>query len=360
MNFEDEEYVRVYCKDTITIQKIGWEGRLVLWELLRKVDTTGILDFDRNDDLVEAIATLVRVPEEIVRVGLERLASRGVTVRHESSLEIVKFVEAQTAKRSDRLRAQEYRDRKRTGSTEQRDDSSRNVDKPNDSSRHVTDSHDSSLPALPCPASPCPALPRPAEEARERAEPPAPAPVVRGLVPVRPRAPTNPADALAVPIAERARLVLEDPGNGAWSSPQTWPEVVAVAEALARSAGHVRPKLGDCRRDVGVKTVLGHLADGWAPEELATLAGAIGRSKWWRDGGGTRGLSSLTAEVLRRAQNERPPRVNADPEIARELAKSARMRAEYAEEQANERKREIAAKPPDVRSILAQIGNGGQ
>jgi hypothetical protein len=150
----------------------------------------------------------------------------------------------------------------------------------------------------------------------------------RGLVPVRPRAPTNQPDALAMPIAERARLVLEDPANGAWSSPQTWPEVVAVAEALARAAGQKRPRLGDCQRDAGVKIVLGHLADGWPPDELATLAGAIGRSKWWADGGAVRGLSSLTAEVLRRAQNERPRVANMDPDLARELARTRAQRAE--------------------------------
>jgi hypothetical protein len=329
MNFEDEEYVRLYCKDTVTVQKLGWEGRLVLWELMRKVDSAGVLDLEPGDDEIESIAALIRVPEEIVRVGLERLASRSVTARHESSLVIVKFVEAQTAKRSDRLRAQEYRDRKRA----ERDEASRSTEKTDKASRSVTGHHDSSLPALPLPASPGPALPCPAEEACERAEPAAAAPVARGLVPVRPRAPTNQPDALALPIAERARLVLADPGNGAWSSPQAWPEVVAVAEALARAAGQKRPRLGELQRDAGVRAVLGHLADGWPPDELAALAGAIGRSKWWRDGGAVRGLSSLTAEVLRRAQNERPRVVDMDPELAREVART--------------------------RAMAAQIGNGG-
>jgi hypothetical protein len=157
---------------------------------------------------------------------------------------------------------------------------------------------------------------------------------VRGLVPVRPRAPTNPFDAQGIPIAERARLVLEDPGNGAWSAPQTWPEVVAVAEALAHAAGHRRPKLGDMQRDAGVRVVLGHLADGWDPSELVRLAGAVARSKWWRDGGGTRGLSSLTAEVLRRTENEQPRRnERMDPEIAREIERT--------------------------RALVARVGNGG-
>ena len=154
MNFEDEEYVRLYCKDTVTVRKIGWEGRLVLWEIMRKVDLAGVLDLQSEDDEVEAVATLIGVPEEIVRVGLERLSSRGVTTHHGPSLVVTKFVEAQNAKRSDRLRAQEYRDRKKlelSGATREPSQTTRESD---EASRCVTDNNESSLPALPPPAPP--------------------------------------------------------------------------------------------------------------------------------------------------------------------------------------------------------------
>lgn len=168
MNFEDEEYVRLYCKDTVTVRKIGWEGRLVLWEIMRKVDLAGVLDLQAEDDEVEAVASLIGVPEEIVRVGLERLASRGVTSHHGPNLVVTRFVEAQNAKRSDRLRAQEYRDRKRletlaasnaqSQSAEESDAASQGVTNNNESSRTVTIRH-----SLPCPALPPPAPPRPAD-----------------------------------------------------------------------------------------------------------------------------------------------------------------------------------------------------
>lgn len=154
--------------------------------------------------------------------------------------------------------------------------------------------------------------------------------VARGLVPARKPAPTNQQDALAIPIAERARLVLEDPGNGQWSEPQRWPEVVAVAESLAHAAGNrARPRLGGPSGDSGTKRVLQLLADGWPPLELVTLAAAVGRSKWWHEGG-VKGLSSLTPEVLRRIQNESPRRGDPqmDPEIAREIAKTKAMAAQ--------------------------------
>lgn len=82
MNFEDEEYVRVYCRDTPTTDRIGWEGRTVLWHLERVVPKSGVLELDENDDLVEVVASLCKLPEDLTKAGLERLASRGVTRRH--------------------------------------------------------------------------------------------------------------------------------------------------------------------------------------------------------------------------------------------------------------------------------------
>lgn len=322
MNFEDEDYVRLYTRDTVTMKKIGWEGRAVLSELMRKVERSGVLELEEGDDVAEAVAALCDLPVEIARTGLGLLASRGVTRRHGASLVLVRFVEAQNARRSDRLRAQDYRDRQKGGRSILPEENEY-------SSRYVTGRHDSSL--LPSPLL-SPASPPPAEDTDARDAPAAAssAPAVRGLVPARRPAPTNQQDACKIPLAERARLVLEDPGNGAWSSPQTWPETIAVAEALAKAAGHKRPRLGDCSRDAGVRAVLQLFADGWPVDELKQLMGAVARSKWWREGGAARGLSSITGEVLRRTENDRPAREggNMDPAIAREIAKTRAMAAE--------------------------------
>jgi hypothetical protein len=148
VNFEDEDYVRVYSRDTATTKKLGWEGRTVLWHLFRIVPKSGVLELGEGDDLVEVVASLCDLPEEVTKLGLERLASRGVTVRHAASLEIVRFVEAQNARRSDRLRAQDYRDR-------QKAEASALSEKKASASRNVTARHDSSLPASPPLALPC-------------------------------------------------------------------------------------------------------------------------------------------------------------------------------------------------------------
>lgn len=141
--------------------------------------------------------------------------------------------------------------------------------------------------------------------------------------------PSSPAEALSIPVAVRAKAVLENPSAGQWSAPEAWPEVIAVAEALAKGAGQSRPRLGHMQRDAGVRAVLGLLADGWPPDRLVALAGAVGRSEWFRERkGGVKGLSSLTAEVLRRTENEmgaKPRGSGVDPETQREIAKMTAM-----------------------------------
>lgn len=130
MNFEDEEYVRVYKRKTRTVKRIGWQGRTVLWHMLIEADSAGAIEIG-DDDEVEVIADLTELPEEVVRAGLAALASRGVTERHGSCLLIVRHVEAQNARRSDRLRAKEYRARK----TAEAKQASRSVMEHHESSR---------------------------------------------------------------------------------------------------------------------------------------------------------------------------------------------------------------------------------
>lgn len=165
MNFEDESYVRLYTRKTITSKRLGWEGRVVLWHLMCECDRAGIIEVG-DGDLVEALTVLlVDIPEEVISAAAPRLESQGVTRRHGSKLLIVRFIEAQEAKRSDAARAREYRDRRRAGLATPRDDG----DTPRDvQSRTVTPRHDSSLSAV-LPLPPLPATP----VAREASPPPA-------------------------------------------------------------------------------------------------------------------------------------------------------------------------------------------
>jgi hypothetical protein len=137
VNFEDEAYVRVYKRKTITYKRLGWEGRTVLWHLMLEADRAGIIELGEGDT-VEAVATLCDLPEEVVSVGIARLTSQGVTERHGTSLLVTRFIEAQEATRSDKARAKDYRERRRAQLVTPRDEASQGVTV---ASRVVTDRH---------------------------------------------------------------------------------------------------------------------------------------------------------------------------------------------------------------------------
>lgn len=111
MNWEDESYVRVYKRDTITWKLIGWQGRCLLPLLLRKVDRAGCLDTEGAG--AEGIAALVDVPVDVVEPGLQALIDRGVLEIRDTILILPKFVAAQEAKQSDKQRQIESRGRRR-------------------------------------------------------------------------------------------------------------------------------------------------------------------------------------------------------------------------------------------------------
>ncbi len=108
MRFEDEPYVRVYTRNTPTLKLVGWRGRAVLWELTRAVDRAGLLDV--GDDAVEAVVAATDLPEEVVRPGLEALLKRKVVEVNGAVLLLPRFIEAQTAKQSDRARKAKERE----------------------------------------------------------------------------------------------------------------------------------------------------------------------------------------------------------------------------------------------------------
>lgn len=378
MNYEDEEYVRLYVRDTVTTKKIGWEGRTVLWHLLRVVQKSGILELQEGDDLVEIVSALCDLPESITKLGLERLASRGVTRRHAASLEIVRFVEAQNAKRSDRLRAQAYRDRQ----TQERLKSSEETAS---ASRIVTARHDSSLLASPLLPSPLPdrsltAAVDPKDltgSARVEAPSPETAATAAAKSETRiriPKDPSNMAEALELGVRDRSELLLRNPHSSMWLTPEHWPEVKAVAACLAKATGHpAHERLSGYTRDVGVQAVVALFAAGYALPEVERAIGVVTQSDWWRRDNRSRGLSSLTPEVVRRAHTEAPRMADLDPRVAQLLReRDARKSGTALPPQPEDAppSREDAVKPRSVQkstqsspervgSVLGQAGGVG-
>jgi len=107
------------------------------------------------------------------------------------------------------------------------------------------------------------------------------------------------------PIQARAKRCLANPHDAAYEAPEAWPEVLAVVEAYRRATGQPGARLGTYARDRGVQAVVGLLADGYTVVELELAVARAVSGDWWS--GGTRGLSSLSPEVVRRALASESP-----------------------------------------------------
>lgn len=115
MRFDDERYVRLYTRDTATWKKLTFGARSIFCLLLRVVDRAGILDV--GEDAASSVAALIEAPPELVSRCLPELESHFVVTIRDGVLVIPRFIEAQECAKSDRLRALEYRERRRDAVT---------------------------------------------------------------------------------------------------------------------------------------------------------------------------------------------------------------------------------------------------
>lgn len=111
MNFEDESYVRLYTRDTPTWLRLGFEGQAILALLLRKVDRAGVVD--GIVDAVADVALVLGAPMAFAQLGMARLLACGTVEHRGERLVLPRFFEAQTATKSDKVRAREARARRR-------------------------------------------------------------------------------------------------------------------------------------------------------------------------------------------------------------------------------------------------------
>ncbi len=109
---------------------------------------------------------------------------------------------------------------------------------------------------------------------------------------------------LELPIAERAKLVLEEPREAQRLRPQHWHETRRIAEAFGSAVGCARP-LSEMARDSGLRAIVVLLAAGYSVPDLEWIAANVPKQAWWRRGDRVRGLGSLSVEVVSRALGER-------------------------------------------------------
>lgn len=158
MDWSNERYVRLYTRDTVTWRKWSWQARAVFGLLLRKVDRSGVLDTGR-DDKAESLALIIDVPTDVAAVVMGEWVASGTVVLREAAIFIPRFLEAQEAGHSDKMRQTESRARRAAATLRTTEDVRHSLSQP------VTDGHGSSqsvtpaVPTLPVPTRAVPAVP---------------------------------------------------------------------------------------------------------------------------------------------------------------------------------------------------------
>jgi hypothetical protein len=116
VNWEDEPYVRIYTRDTANWLDLPFQARLLFYEIERKVDRVGCLEFRTY----ESLARVLLVPVDFLKAGLPALFEDGciepIQDGARAGLIVPNFVEAQEAVRSDKLRQAERRRKMRDAS----------------------------------------------------------------------------------------------------------------------------------------------------------------------------------------------------------------------------------------------------
>ncbi len=107
MDFANESYVRLYTRKTATNRELGWEGRAVMHAMLGEFDRSGRYSFRR--DAVRSISAVTEIPEALVRVALDRLVETETWFFEDGCIVWPTHPEAQTCRKSDRLRKQASR-----------------------------------------------------------------------------------------------------------------------------------------------------------------------------------------------------------------------------------------------------------
>lgn len=157
MDWENERYVRVYTRDTVTWKLLSWQARALFVFILRAVDRAGVVDTGNHEAHV-ALSALCAMPADIVAEALPELVSAGVVEDTGEAVIVPNFLDAQEAKASDAQRQRESRARRRDRARRTRRDepptpSSHLVTERDGGSREVTDRHDLSHAVTPSLAS---------------------------------------------------------------------------------------------------------------------------------------------------------------------------------------------------------------
>lgn len=109
MDWSNEDYVRMYTRETSDDLLLSWKA-VALWRaMLCKFDRAGLIATRRGS---RGLAALVRIPHEVVEPALAELIDDGRVQCKEVGYFAPNFLAAQSATKSDRQRQREARERR--------------------------------------------------------------------------------------------------------------------------------------------------------------------------------------------------------------------------------------------------------
>lgn len=113
MDWENEPYVKVYTRETDDDLVLSWEA-LALWRaMLLKFDRSGLIETRRG---TKGLSALVKIPLGVIDRVLPELLTDGRVQAVPEGYLAPNFIAAQEARKSDKLRQRETRERRRTRS----------------------------------------------------------------------------------------------------------------------------------------------------------------------------------------------------------------------------------------------------
>lgn len=117
MDFANENYVRLYTRETVTYRRMRWEGKLMLAPVLRILDPAGRFDLGGYDPAEAVWLCMPDCPRAVVAAGVQELLDKGVIVIDNDTIVWPNYVAAQYGALSDAQRTREWRARVEAGVT---------------------------------------------------------------------------------------------------------------------------------------------------------------------------------------------------------------------------------------------------
>lgn len=270
MDWANEDYVKVYTRETADDLELSWQA-LALWRaMLLKFDRSGLIAV-RNG--WSSVARLVRMPDDVVQEGGAELVRDGRVVMVDGGIFAPNFTDAQTTPKSDKVRQRESRDKRRAHAAASQ--TSETIVGCHAVSRGVTPSHalSQNVTLSLSSADPYPEPPRDTADAVPSEPPPSP-----GLAALKLKVDQVTAPQREV-SAEVSEIIAAPAGKRRSKSDPTERETAIARSLLSKLGARNGTKYAGSTKHVAL--IAGRLRDGYTEQDLEAVI--ADRDEAWRD-----------------------------------------------------------------------------